>query len=244
MKKIYLILLCVFFSQSKLSAQSDFSIEYVNYAGSSQTAKDTVVLDFTVQNISGESLVIGDTLYFSARINGNYFGLNLTGKQTVIILKENLPVGSSITVPAGYLIGSQALLFFPGQSTVEMCAIVWGKGKASVDYTTPAFPGDTDPANNIACVTYNPAYVTGIRKNSFEQNIQIYPNPAKEFFHIQMAETGNYQVQLHDISGKIVRHIHSQNALIPVSVSGLSNGIYFYTITNGASFSSGKIFVQ
>lgn len=244
MKKIYFFLLCAFFSQSKLSAQSDFAIEYVNYAGGSQTAKDTVVLDFTVQNISGESLVTGDTLYFSARINGNYFGLNLTGKQTAMVLKEDLPVGASVTFPAGYLIGSQALLFFPGQSTVEMCAIVWGKGKASVDYTTPSFPGDTDPANNVACVTYNPAYVTGLRKNSFEQNIQVYPNPARDIVYIKATESGNYQILLHDISGKIVRQIHSQSAIIPVSVSGLSTGMYFYTISDGTAFSSGKIFVQ
>lgn len=71
--KIYITLALLGFLVIEVPAQSDFSIEFVQFNNGTVTATDTITLVFKVKNLAGEFLVSGDTLYFSARINCNYF---------------------------------------------------------------------------------------------------------------------------------------------------------------------------
>jgi Secretion system C-terminal sorting domain len=156
MKKTYLWLAIMALSFVGLQAQTDLEIALSNYDVNEVTTADTLHLDFEVLNNGPQAYSAGDTLYFSARLNGMFFGLDLLGTETAVVLTQNLGVGQSFTHASGYLVGSQTLFFFPGYDTLQICVYAWGKGIASVNLT-PAFPGDTDSTNNVACVTYNPA---------------------------------------------------------------------------------------
>lgn len=138
-----------------LHAQTDLEVSLSHYDPNEVTTADTLRLDFEVTNHGPVAYNMGDTLYFSARLNGLFFGLDLLGTETPVVLAQNLGVGQSFTYPAGYLVGSQTLLFFPGYDTLQVCVYAWGRGIASVDLT-PAFPGDPDSTDNVACMTYNP----------------------------------------------------------------------------------------
>jgi hypothetical protein len=245
MKKIYFTLLLSTITFLKVSAQSDLAIEYNQYENGTVTTIDSLLLDFTISNLSGEDLVIGDTLYLSTRINSTYYGFDLIGTETGIVLPVNFPVGESIPLPLGNIVGSQLLLaLFPGQTTLEMCLIIWGKGLASVDIATPSFPSDTDPANNITCVTYNPNVTPILNKTSTDFSVKVYPNPARDAFNVQLPIAGNFQIQLHDMSGRIIKQVNTYQNITKFSTENLSSGMYFYTVSGEGKFTSGKVFIQ
>jgi hypothetical protein len=156
MKKTILLLALLPLFFAGIKAQTDLEVLLSNYDANEVTTQDTLRLDFEVINHGPMAYNAGDTLYFSARLNGLFFGLDLLGTETAVVLTQNLGVGQSFTYAAGYLHGPQTLIFFPGSDTLQTCVYVWGKGIAAVNLA-PAFPGDTDSTNNVACVTFNPA---------------------------------------------------------------------------------------
>lgn len=244
MKKIYFTLLLSALTFLKVSAKSDLAIKYDHFENGAVTTTDSLLLDFTLSNLSGDDLVLGDTLYLSTRFNSTYYGLDLKGTQTGIVLPLNFKVGDKIPLPLGYIDASQLILLFPEATTLEICLIVWGKGLASVDISTPSFPNDTDPANNITCVTYNPNVTPIFNKTSLNFSVNVYPNPANDVFNVQLPIAGNFQIQLHDMSGRIVKQLSTNQNLTKFSTENLSSGMYFYTVSGEGRFTSGKIFIQ
>ncbi|HUH74052.1 MAG TPA: T9SS type A sorting domain-containing protein [Chitinophagales bacterium] len=244
MKKIYFTLLLSALTFLKVSAKSDLAIKYDQFENGTVTTADSLLLDFTLSNLSGDDLAIGDTLYLSIRLNSTYYGFDLVGTQTEVVLPINFKVGEKIPLPLAYIDVSQLILLFPEATTLEICLIVWGKGLASVDIATPSFPKDTDPSNNITCVTYNPNVTPILNKTSANFSVNVYPNPAKDVFNVQLPIAGNFQIQLHDMSGRIIRQMNTNQNLTQFSTENLSSGMYFYTVSGEGSFTSGKIFIQ
>jgi len=84
---------------------------------------------------------------------------------------------------------------------------------------------------------FDPNAVVGIQKNILN-NIQVYPNPAKDLIHIK----GNFDsVELISISG--------QNMLIGINnesmnISGIPNGIYILKIEKENLLHTQKIIIQ
>lgn len=62
---------------------------------------------------------------------------------------------------------------------------------------------------------------------SLESKIKIYPNPAFETLFISSSEVENFQFQLFDISGKVLRYGGAVNT---IDISDLQSGIYFIRI--------------
>lgn len=243
MKKIYFTLLLSALSFLKVSAQSDFAIKYDKYENGTVTSVDSLTLDFALSNLGGKALVAGDTLYLSARINSTYYALNFVGTETGIPLPVDFPVGQSLPIPLS-IVGSQLLTALPGATSLEICLVVWGGGLASVDIATPSFPKDTDPSNNITCVTYNPNVTPILNKTSSNFSVNVYPNPTSDGFNVQLPIAGNFQIQLHDMSGKIIQQVNTTQNLTKFSTANLSSGMYFFTVTGEGKFTSGKVFVQ
>ena len=76
-----------------------------------------------------------------------------------------------------------------------------------------------------------------IEVNMDEENqIQMYPNPAKEVLYINMeqASGGQVTVQITDLSGKEILSLQQQtqagSSSIPVQISALSSGIYLVQV--------------
>jgi hypothetical protein len=224
-------------------AQTDLSVELDNYAPGEVFSEDAIELAFTISNIGPVGFVTGDSIRVSATINGQYFGLDLLGTSTAIVLAQDLPVGGSFSFDPGPLSGSQTILFFPGATTLELCVIVWGKGLAAVDLA-PAFPLDLDPTNNTACATFDPS-ATGLDDMPGLPVVNVFPNPAQGLVVFGTNAFG-YDLVLNDASGHVVftTKVTGQERL-RINVDGFAPGLYLYSLSAaGSVVQHGKLIVQ
>ncbi len=76
-----------------------------------------------------------------------------------------------------------------------------------------------------------------IKNSSALKNLTIYPNPVKDILHIETEET-NFSVELYNMQGSLIlKTQNSQN----ISVSHLSEGIYWIKLTTEKGIYSSKI---
>lgn len=73
---------------------------------------------------------------------------------------------------------------------------------------------------------------TGIEEKPIN-TIQIYPNPAQDYFVVDGGKLNNVQVELFDISGRRVLHQKVTTNQEAVDVSGLANGVYIAVVSSG-----------
>lgn len=92
--------------------------------------------------------------------------------------------------------------------------------------------------------------VTGISRLNFEnKSIQVFPTPANNtisFSGLNFIPAPSYQLQLADITGRVLLSTKLTSATASVDVSQLASGTYFYRIVQSATGSafSGKVIVQ
>jgi hypothetical protein len=242
MKKItYILLAFTFIFSLNGFAQSDLSVHYLNYSNGEVIATDTIYTDFYLKNHGVANYHNGDTIYVSAKINGSYFGLNLVGNKTAIVLDDHFHSGDSLIRLTGYLIGSQALPFFPSSSTLEICIVVWGEGIASVDIAGGTFPSDSDPSDNTTCVTYDPSQLSIATQE--KMIFSLFPNPATSEITFDVVKKGNYQlVVLNALGQKIIENAVFNETNSTINISSLTNEFYNYSILdeNGHLIATGK----
>jgi hypothetical protein len=214
--------------------QNDLSIRFTNYTNGATTTNDTIKTKFVIKNLGSAMYHTGDTLYVSSRINNTYFGLELLGTATPIVLTGMLHSGDSTIQDPGFLLGSQTLAFFPGATTLEVCVAVWGKGIANVNAPSTTFTNDANPANNITCVTYS-APTTGIQHfDGIETN--VYPNPAKDVLSFRFEDANIYSIAITNMLGQTVKKVDTNNTSEhTITVSDLAEGVYAYSIFNTKS---------
>jgi hypothetical protein len=70
---------------------------------------------------------------------------------------------------------------------------------------------------------------------------KVYPNPANDFINVDGLISAAYQIKIYDANAKIVLDkVFTETTKI--GITGLANGIYFYTITHaGKTVAEGKI---
>lgn len=77
--------------------------------------------------------------------------------------------------------------------------------------------------------------------NREKSNLTIYPNPANDFLYIENL-TEPIQVEIYDLSGKVLLSQEANEARKQVNLSQLSNGIYLYELSqNGQGIKTGKM---
>ncbi len=76
-----------------------------------------------------------------------------------------------------------------------------------------------------------------IRKNSMDVNLQLYPNPASQFFTLQLPAAGLYTINIVDMKGATVKSISTSGKNINLPVDDLSNGVYSIQV-NSATFTA------
>ena len=70
--------------------------------------------------------------------------------------------------------------------------------------------------------------ITQIKKEFFNENITLFPNPAKNVITIQSeSELKNSNVQLLNALGQTVKSISIENTTTSINISDLNSGIYF-----------------
>jgi hypothetical protein len=81
--------------------------------------------------------------------------------------------------------------------------------------------------------------------NLKDKSIDVYPNPATDYFVVYNYKLINSKILLHDISGKLIRNLQSKDLTTRVDVSNLANGVYVLTIkgANNKNIRTEKIIV-
>jgi PQQ-dependent dehydrogenase (s-GDH family) len=77
-------------------------------------------------------------------------------------------------------------------------------------------------------------------------SIDVYPNPATDYFVVYNYKLNNNQILLHDVSGKQIKNIRANNLTTRVDVSNLPNGIYVLTVkgVDGRNIRTEKIVIS
>ncbi len=68
--------------------------------------------------------------------------------------------------------------------------------------------------------------------NSITSECEIYPNPAKDRLNISFAVEDNYNIELIDISGVVLKRLTSNNSNIIINTEEIPNGLYIIRINN------------
>jgi hypothetical protein len=99
--------------------------------------------------------------------------------------------------------------------------------------------------------TFSNGNAFGIRLNTSVANLDeissadfsVYPNPASEVININSSKMLNATISVTDLTGKVVKTSTINGLTASVNTSGLNNGIYYVTITNGNSTSTQKVVI-
>jgi len=76
------------------------------------------------------------------------------------------------------------------------------------------------------------AVTTGIENNHSEQDIQVYPVPAKDVLNFKFGSFANHKVDFFDLDGRVVNSFATNNMLYTYSCSGMKKGMYICRILN------------
>lgn len=72
---------------------------------------------------------------------------------------------------------------------------------------------------------------TSIKSNTIE-SIQLYPNPAQNYFYIESVDNEKISVEIINTNGHIVKQLDSEENKSKIGIEQLSKGMYFVKITN------------
>ena len=228
MKNVFTAL-CILVSGA-MFAQNDYAVHLGAYENGSMIMSDEIETRFVFVNEGPAHLEVGDSLYVSARINGGYYGLTLLGTQTAIVLTEHMMPGDSLEYDPGALSGPSTMMFFPGDTAIEFCIVVWGIGIDAVDLT-PSFPDDTQPDNNTACATWDPDWEDLVDISSAQPaELKLWPNPAQEMVYMQFSTTQGAMLHLISMTGELISSVPVSGNDYLLPVGNLSPGAYIIDI--------------
>ena len=85
-----------------------------------------------------------------------------------------------------------------------------------------------------------------IQDDKKDLKIDVYPNPAINYFVVYNYQLNNNQILLYDISGKQIRNIRTSNLATRIDVSDLANGVYVLTVkgVDGKAIRTEKIVIS
>ncbi|MCF8463605.1 MAG: fibronectin type III domain-containing protein [Flavobacteriales bacterium] len=87
----------------------------------------------------------------------------------------------------------------------------------------------------------------GVEERIYNRGVHVYPNPFTDEATIEVlkpSKTGNYRLELFDRSGRLVNTLNSTSGKFTVDGKSFVAGMYFYQISDGDWFSTGKVVVQ
>ncbi|HOM35731.1 MAG TPA: MBG domain-containing protein [Bacteroidales bacterium] len=93
------------------------------------------------------------------------------------------------------------------------------------------YPQDETNYNNAEEVVYINVLFNTALNSVVNNNLNVYPNPAKDFVNVDASENG-FTYRIIDIHGKIKISGESQSALFKIDLSELVPGIYYIIIDN------------
>ncbi len=149
-------------------------------------------------------------------------GLKFVGCSTAVSVQKDTLI---IFRPNGGSIGSSFLKFYTVWDTSATCS-------------SPASPISTDS------YFYNVCNLTAVDElENLASKFVLFPNPAREFFNIQMAEeiTLN-QVELINLQGSLIKTYETQYERF--DLNAVANGVYYLKLTTSEGIAVKKIMVN
>jgi hypothetical protein len=86
--------------------------------------------------------------------------------------------------------------------------------------------------------------IISVNRGNSDKTISIYPNPIKDKVTIETNITGNYSIDLYDITGKLLQRHQAHQPILQLSTSDLSSGVYMISVTSQAVQKTFKIVKQ
>jgi hypothetical protein len=103
----------------------------------------------------------------------------------------------------------------------------------SVNSNGPAFGLYVALAAGGPLVALPEVFPTGLDEIS-KTNITVYPNPAQDFFNVKGLELSNAEIQITDISGRVVNTSLFKVSNSTIDISNLSKGTYHLVLYNNS----------
>lgn len=209
--------------------------------------KDTVTLGkqfnitTKIKNLGTDTVIVTDTLEYRVSIDGHHilFAPNLA---------DYMPYG--------------AMYILPGDSTYINFKVGLAQGYTVGNYqlctsiTTRSITDtviDSDTINNKSCATlYAQDSTVSIGYTTvLVNNIRVYPNPASNTAHLQLAlqQTTDLTISMRDMLGRLVyQHQYLQQTSgkhqLPLPVGELPKGCYLYQVQVGKEIKTGKLLID
>jgi len=125
--------------------------------------------------------------------------------------------------------------------TVEW-SVAEGTGSATIDETglltavsngTVTIKGTTKDGTNLSDeleITIS-NQITGI-DDIREEMVKVYPNPANELINLELSQNSNYEVEIIDVTGKVLIYKELTENIEQINISELNSGLYFVKVSN------------
>ncbi|MFM7661132.1 MAG: T9SS type A sorting domain-containing protein [Bacteroidota bacterium] len=158
--------------------------------------------------------------------------------------KISLPLGSPVELNANEAYLAMVGSYGDGGNSNDLITASSGSTTPQTsfyyDYTDQTWYYTT--SNVMVRMNFDPNLV-GIEESKDTQ-VSIYPNPASEVINIHSNKLLNATVSVTDLTGKVVKNSTISGLTASINTSGLNNGIFFVTITDGNSTSTQKVVIR
>ncbi len=167
---------------------------------------------------TGVDLNNGDSLYIDMQFNENELGV------LKIFFDKTFATDEITYVGINFKIQTSAF-----NDTNTICCSCIKVIRSGVEETLPG---------TQKCAKFAVLFANNITENP-DDNIKIYPNPAKSNLYIENASSSN--IYIYNTLGKLVKKIQHVSETAEINISDLSNGIYVVKIQNGTAIQTEKI---
>lgn len=223
------------FTAVSVSAQNLEIVHHDSIAYGNSWYTPDVAAHMTLQNNSSATM----TLKIS-RIDKNGYN-SLTDSNAICVGNLCYPTTTSTTIMAFDVLAGAQSSDFSGHVYPELDGSTMSGPIEYVVFNTVA---PFDSASFV--VWYSVGPTVGINEEA-KANISAYPNPAKDFFDIDLgASMDEGRVLIYDVVGNLVKvvSINKGDSVVRVNTSEVKNGMYLYVIEqNGTAIISKKISV-
>jgi len=242
-KNYTLLALALLFSASIFAKHRniDLSTRLVSpTSGTSIKSNQNFNFAISVKNNGTDTITTTDTLEIFILVDSQLDSFNFGGTTAyglVLFPSSNLIPGDSITTAPASI-----SLTYPNSmyGTHSFC------GAAIASNNTDSIV-DASFSNNAGCTSLlfdTTAKATGVNSLTSNDNLSIFPNPAKTKLNINNNGLTIKSIEVIDVLGRVVLATIAEEKMITLNVENLKNGIYFLKTTTDNNVTTTTKFIK
>ena len=192
------------------------------YQNGDEVLEDTAFMFIRIKNINDNPPVINDTIFYIEENSSKY---TTVGYLQAADPDENL-------LDFAIIDGNINETF-----SIYTSGLVRVANVDSLDYESiPQFiltvvvTEKEGPFSDTALVTINVENVEAIRNHESMNKLKIYPNPSDNIINIELENTNNAMIEIHNVSGRLVYSKELDSKIEKIDISDLSKGMYFVKV--------------